>query len=72
MNQLINHGPVRRWRKGWFRVRCRCGADSSPCPAVLAQQRQQEAVTEVRAWRDEQRRARGYEASVDNWWENPR
>ena len=72
MTTWIEHGPVRRWRSGWLRVWCRCGMESYPCPTVLAQRRQQEAITEARAWRDEQRRAGGFEASVDNWWENPR
>lgn len=61
MSTEIGHGPVWRWRKGWFRVRCRCG-EEYPC-VERAWQRFQAGLAEER---------RKYDESVDNWFENPR
>ena len=72
MDHWIGHGPVRRWRTGWLRVWCKCGIENYPCPTVIAHQRYQEGLREARDWRAAQRRRAGYEATVDNWWENPR
>jgi hypothetical protein len=71
MSTSTGHGPVRRWRSGWLRVRCRCGDEAYPCPTVRAAQRRwREALDEAHDWQAEQRRA--FTESIDNWWENPR
>lgn len=71
MTTGIGHGPVRRWRNGWFRLQCRCG-DVYQCPTEVAQLRYQEGLIEAIDWCDEERRKRSFEDSVDNHWENPR